>query len=73
MLYCLGGIHKLYSWQISRMINDDTVVQRFCYLFLLYCLGGIHKLYSWQISRMINIAASSAKLGINIPELDWGF
>ena len=38
-----------------------------------YYLEGIHKLYGWQVSRMINIAASSAKLGINIPELNWGF
>ena len=42
-------------------------------IIFLYRLGGIHKLYSWQISRMINIVASSAKLGINIPELNWGF
>ena len=51
-----------------------AVVQRLCnfiFIFFLYHLGGIRKLYSWQISRMINIVASSAKLGINIPELDW--
>ena len=53
------------------VINNGTVVQRFC--VCVYCLGGIHKLYSLQISRMINIGASSAKLGINIPELNWGF
>ena len=31
------------------------------------------KVYGWQVSRVINIVACSAKLGVNIPELDRRF
>ena len=36
-------------------------------------LWSIRKLYGWQVSRVINIAAGSAKLVVNVPELNGRF